>query len=227
MISEPKSMRNAKTDSDSSSTWTTWMTSSTRIRFQRSKPVTSAYAAGSASGSSTSSRQASSSGVPRAGAQQERVVDVVVGAVHLLGQPHQQEADRERREQQHDQPQRADGEVAADLPHLGVDEQERDDEQQQRQRPGRHRQQEAQAAERAGQRPADDRPGVQRGQGVPERGQPAERDQHRRRDAELVGDPGERRRRRRPRAARRRTTSGTVRSSRSALRTAARFSGTK
>ena len=44
-----------------------------------------------------------------AGAEQERVVDVVVGAVHLLGQPDEQEADRQRREEQHHEPERADG----------------------------------------------------------------------------------------------------------------------
>ena len=98
ITSEPNSTKNAKTVTISSSIWTTWTTRSTRIRFQRSKPVTSAYDAGSASGSATRRAQASSSGVPAAGAEQEGVVDGVVDLVDLLGQPHQQEHHREHRE---------------------------------------------------------------------------------------------------------------------------------
>ena len=53
-----------------------------------------------------------------------------------------------------------------DLPDLGVDEQEGDEQHQQRQRPGHQRKQQPEAAQRAAERPARDQPGMQRGQRV-------------------------------------------------------------
>ncbi|NPC43473.1 hypothetical protein HOO61_13405 [Nocardioides sp. zg-1230] len=57
-------MKNTNTVTESSSTCTDWMTSSTRIRFQRSKPETWACSCGSIRGSAATSRLACSSGVP-------------------------------------------------------------------------------------------------------------------------------------------------------------------
>jgi hypothetical protein len=65
MISAPKTIRKTNTESVTSSTCTACTIISTITRFQRSKPVTSACAAGSIPGSATSASAAASSGVPR------------------------------------------------------------------------------------------------------------------------------------------------------------------
>ena len=128
---------------------------------------------------------------PTRGLEQHPVVDVVVGAVDLLGQPDQQEGHGAEREQQHDQPEDPATQVGPDLPHVGIDEQERHEDQQQRQGPGGGREQRSQAAERAGQGPGHDRPRPQRGEGVPTGGQQQQREQDRWGERELVGDPGD------------------------------------
>ncbi len=191
MVSDPNTIRNADTDALSKTTWASCTTNNTRIRFHRSKPLTSACAAGSASGSATSSPAGILERRAPAGPHQQRLVDVVVGAVHLLGQPDQQERNRDQPEKHHDQPERADGDGGTDLPHLGIDEQKRDREQQQRQRAGGVRQHLSQAAQGASQSPAHDRPCVQRGERVPEQGQAAQCNQHRRRGTELPRHPGD------------------------------------
>ena len=58
---------------------------------------------------------------------------LVVHAVELLGQPHQEEPDGDPGEQQDRHPQDAVVQAGGYLPHLGVDEEERDEEQQERQ----------------------------------------------------------------------------------------------
>ena len=106
----PKTMRNTKhRQRRAAAPAPTWTTSST------SDQVPALVAghlgvrrAGRRPGPATSSRQASSSGVPRQASSSIRVVDVVVGAVDLLGQPHQQERrPPSSSEQQHGQPQHA------------------------------------------------------------------------------------------------------------------------
>ena len=104
-------MKKTKTVAESSTTWTVWMTSSTRIRFQRSKPATWAKSCGSTAGSAAISRLACSSGVPAQAPDDEVVVDLVVDAVHLLGQPGHQEEHGQPEHHQHGEPQRAEGQV--------------------------------------------------------------------------------------------------------------------
>ena len=148
-------MKNANTANDSSSTWTAWATSSTRTRLTFSSPH---LGLGPRSAPSSRPRAAAARAACRGSAATSAAVELVVDPVDLLGQPHQQEADRDGAEQQHGQPHHPAVEGRGDLPDLGVDEQERDEQQQQRQRPGRQREQQPEAPEGPADRPARDRP---------------------------------------------------------------------
>ena len=88
-------------------------------------------------------------------------VEVVVDRCDLLGQPGQQEAEGEHAEERDGEPQHRPGQRRGDLPHLGVDEEERHEEQQHRQGAGDQAEQRAHLRERAHQRPACDRPDVE------------------------------------------------------------------
>ena len=83
-------------------------------------------------------------------------VDLGHHAVHLLGQTGDQEQHGQAREEQHRQPQHSWLERRGDLPHLGVDEEEDGEDQQQGQRAGHQVEQQAQLPVGARPRPAED-----------------------------------------------------------------------
>ena len=99
MITAPKTTKNANTDTASSSTCTAWVTTRTSSRLVRSSPCTSGLLGEPVAGSSSSStdRAYSASGVPRHTSTTIDVIDLVVDVVELLGQPGEQEADRDAR----------------------------------------------------------------------------------------------------------------------------------
>ena len=152
-------MKNANTATASSSTCTAWAITSTSTRLTICRPVTWA-SSGRSMSSSTSRCAGASSGVPLLAADQVGRDDRVVEGVELLGAaaaPGTARPPRRRTGRSpHRTPPSSDG---GDLPDLGVDEQERDEQQQHRQRPGEQRHQQAEAAERAAQRPAGDHAG--------------------------------------------------------------------
>ena len=118
-------------------------------------------------------------------------VEVVVDGGDLLGQPGDQEAQRQRSEERHREPEHRPGQRGGDLPHLGVDEEERDEQQQHRQRAGHQPEQRPQLGEGADHRPPRDRAGVEdlgRGDDAEDR---QVREQHREHEVRVLLQDGD------------------------------------
>ena len=165
MATAPKTTKNTKTATESSSTWTACATTRARTRFAFSSPTTRVSTPRSVR-SAARSRAASSSGRVDAPVDDLLGAHDVVDDVELLAQPGDQEEDGSQPEEQHRAAQHAPLEGMRDLPDLGVDEEERHEEQQHRQRPRHEGHEEPEAGEGPARRPPGDGGGLQRAQRV-------------------------------------------------------------
>ena len=161
MATTPKTRKNANTASESSSTCTAWAIRRTRTRLAFSSPRTSASLPRSVRLAATSTA-ARSSGVVRHASTISSASMSSSNCVELLVEPHEQESDRGEAEQQGRAPEHPSVQAGGDLPDLGVDEQERHEQQQHRKGPRRQGEQQPEAAKGPAQRPLGDRQGVQR-----------------------------------------------------------------